>query len=287
MFTISHMAAYANNEANRSLLSDAARVPGTLFDGDVQGAWFDPSDLSTMYQDEAGTVPVTTAGDPVGRIEDKSGNGNHATQSTDASRPVLQKANGLWYLGFDGVDDRLSTGNIDFTTSDKITILMALHKTSDAATASVSELSALGAVNGSIEVRAPNGNGSDNYRFGSKGTAVSYITAAGFAAPVTNVITCVGGIAADVALLRVDGVQEASGATDQGTGTFGDHALHIGARLNDTIPFNGNVYGYIIVGALLSDTQTDNTEAYLASKADRYFGLSTNVFTGAFAPAFA
>ena len=53
------------------------------------GAWFDPSDLSTLYQDAAGTIPVTAVGQPVGKILDKSGNGNHATQSVTASRPVL------------------------------------------------------------------------------------------------------------------------------------------------------------------------------------------------------
>lgn len=53
------------------------------------GCWLDPSDMSTMYQDAAGTIPVTAVEQPVGKILDKSGNGNHATQSITASRPVL------------------------------------------------------------------------------------------------------------------------------------------------------------------------------------------------------
>ena len=53
------------------------------------GAWFDPSDLSTLYQDAAGTTPVTAVEQPVGKILDKSGNGNHATQPITASRPTL------------------------------------------------------------------------------------------------------------------------------------------------------------------------------------------------------
>lgn len=36
------------------------------------GAWFDPSDLSTMFQDAAGTVPVTAVEQPVGLMLDKS-----------------------------------------------------------------------------------------------------------------------------------------------------------------------------------------------------------------------
>ena len=53
------------------------------------GLLFDPSDMSTLYQDAAGTTPVTAVEQPVGKILDKSGNGYHATQSITASRPVL------------------------------------------------------------------------------------------------------------------------------------------------------------------------------------------------------
>jgi len=42
-----------------------AGLPGLL-------AWYDPSDLSTLFQDAAGTTPVTSAGDPVGLMLDKS-----------------------------------------------------------------------------------------------------------------------------------------------------------------------------------------------------------------------
>ena len=53
------------------------------------GAWFTPEDMSTMFQDAAGTTPVTAMEQPVGKVLDISGNGNHATQSVTASRPVI------------------------------------------------------------------------------------------------------------------------------------------------------------------------------------------------------
>jgi hypothetical protein len=43
----------------------------SLFTAGEQGAWYDPSDLSTMYQDSAGTTPVTAVGQPVGLMLDK------------------------------------------------------------------------------------------------------------------------------------------------------------------------------------------------------------------------
>jgi hypothetical protein len=63
--------------------------PALLFANNEQGAWYDPSDMSTLFQDAAGTVPVTAVEQPVGRMLDKSGRGNHATQSTAINRPVL------------------------------------------------------------------------------------------------------------------------------------------------------------------------------------------------------
>lgn len=41
------------------------------FDNNQEGFVYDPNDLSTMYQDAAGTTPVTSAGQPVGLILDK------------------------------------------------------------------------------------------------------------------------------------------------------------------------------------------------------------------------
>jgi len=86
-------------------------TPAQLFSAGQAGAWYDPSDSSAVFQDAAGTTPAGD-GDPVGRIEDKAGNGNHATQSTSAARPTLRKtAGGLWYLEFDGADDILDCGS--------------------------------------------------------------------------------------------------------------------------------------------------------------------------------
>lgn len=72
----------------------------------VNGTWLDPSDATTLWQDSDGTTPAGV-GDPVGRITDRSGNGNHATQATTSSKPTLRESGGLRYLEFDGVDDFL------------------------------------------------------------------------------------------------------------------------------------------------------------------------------------
>lgn len=47
-------------------------ISNTLFAANEPGVWYDPSDLSTLYQDAAGTTPVTAVEQPVGLMLDKS-----------------------------------------------------------------------------------------------------------------------------------------------------------------------------------------------------------------------
>ena len=62
-----------------------------LFANGDQGFFYDPSDLSTMFQDAAGTVPVTAAGQSIRLIRDKSGLNNHASQTTSSRRPIFEQ----------------------------------------------------------------------------------------------------------------------------------------------------------------------------------------------------
>jgi len=68
------------------------------------GFWYDPSDLSTLWQDDAKTIPVTASGDVVAVIEDKSGNGHDAVQTDPTKRwEYLVDGNGKGCLAADGV----------------------------------------------------------------------------------------------------------------------------------------------------------------------------------------
>jgi hypothetical protein len=62
--------------------------PAVLFALAEPGVWYDPSDLTTMFTDTAGTTPATV-GSAVALLLDKSGNGINATQATLAARPIL------------------------------------------------------------------------------------------------------------------------------------------------------------------------------------------------------
>jgi len=81
-----------------------AEVP-PLFIGGRQGVLLEAFDIGTLFQLSGGTRPVTVANDPIGYFGDKSGNDNHATQTTAARPPTYQT--GPARAKFDKVDDRL------------------------------------------------------------------------------------------------------------------------------------------------------------------------------------
>lgn len=58
--------------AMRAALLGDVFSPASLFAMGEQGVWFDPSDLTTMFQDFVGATPVTAPGQTVGLILDKS-----------------------------------------------------------------------------------------------------------------------------------------------------------------------------------------------------------------------
>ena len=244
--------------------------PLSLFASGEQGAWLDPSDFSVMWQDAARTMLVTAVGQPVGAINDKSGRANHATQATAAARPILRvDGNGFHYLEFDGVDDSLSTAAINFTATDKLTVFTGLRKVSDATTAVVYELSAASGV-GTFALFSPQNSGATDYGLRSQGSLLSSIITAGFAAPITSVITQRGDIAADINILRVNAAQVGSSVTDQGTGNYGNHQLFIGRRGGASLPFTGRIYQLIVRGATSTAGQIADAETFVNGKTGAY-----------------
>jgi hypothetical protein len=434
--------------------------PDQLFNLGEVGVWYDPSDLSTLFTDTAGTTPVTAAGDAVARINDKSGRGNHATQATLAARPIYavvprtgrrnlltfteQFDNAVWvkpagttvsadtdtapdgtvsadtinstgnqslefsmacipsttytesvfikktvgaaytpafhmvfsggtqifysvrlntdtgeafamdvsgytapsgfavadagsywrlsvsgasgnntsitprlyanlsagsdagagsqviwgaqletgstatayqrvvsqhdvseagvealhYLSFDGTDDSMVTGTIT-PGADKAQVFAGVRKLSDALTGTILDINGVIGT-GAIMMRAPTGNASPNYAWYSSGDVAfsGIISPLSFAAPITNIVTGLSNIAADEQILRVNGAQVASSATDQGAGNYASLPLYIGRRQGAALPFNGHLYGAIVrfSAANLATAQIANAERWLARK---------------------
>lgn len=246
--------------------------PSTLFATGEQGAWFDPSDITTLFQDDAGTVPVTASGQTVGRMLDKSGNNHHAFQATAGSRPTYRTGAGLAWLEFDGVDDYMQTDSINLSTTSKVSVFAGVRKLVDTPTGLLVETTVDGSANnGSFTVSAPTSLGVGAYGFNLRGTAPAAKQATTFTAPITNVLSCAFDIAgADFnteILPRVNGAAPTTaGSGTGGTGNFSNSAMYIGRRGGATLPFNGNLYGMIARGAASDALTFAGAENYMAVK---------------------
>ena len=67
----------------------AASIIAGLFSAGQQGFWLPFTDFASLSQDSAGTLPYTALEQPVGRVLDRSGRGNHASQVTSTARGVV------------------------------------------------------------------------------------------------------------------------------------------------------------------------------------------------------
>ena len=250
----------------------------SLFANQEQGFAYDPNDLTTLYQDAAGTIPVTAVGQPVGLIKDKSGRNNHAFQTDSGKRPLLQRnaTTGAYYLAFDGADDFLQTSSIDFTSTDKVSLFAGVRKLSDATAQMIVELSTSNVNIGMFSLLK--GAGSLEYiqsylRGSSLGSYVSTNNAA-YAAPSSLVVAAKLDInGATKNLLRVNAAQAGVSSVSVGTGNYGNHPLYIGRRAGTSLPFNGHIYGLIGIGRLTTDSETIALEKFIAKNT----GVTLNV----------
>jgi hypothetical protein len=80
----------------------------SLFGAGEQGAIYIPMPIvlgaQALFQDAAGTVPVTADGDPIGKMMDQSGSGNHAIQSISGRRPVYRTDGVLHWFETNGTN---------------------------------------------------------------------------------------------------------------------------------------------------------------------------------------
>lgn len=79
----------------RKIVTDKVQVlTNTLFGSNEIGLFYIPqpvvSGSQVLFQDSAGTIPVSNDGDLVGLMKDLSGNNNHASQTTDSNRPTYR-----------------------------------------------------------------------------------------------------------------------------------------------------------------------------------------------------
>lgn len=221
--------------------------------------WYDPSDLSTLFQSGTRASPgaaVTTVGQTVGLILDKSGNQFDLTQATASSRPTYQvDGNGKPHLLFDGVDDRLSSGGA--------TIGGNTHTIGAAALATAASKFLW-----TVAVSA-----TDKYALepsNSAGVSAIHHTNASTTAKTSST----GIDTAQVLLATIDKVTPATSmrvnsAAQSGTlGTAASSTVGsiLGASTGVTALFTGRFYGLVDILRTLTNTERGNLETWLGAK---------------------
>jgi hypothetical protein len=147
-----------------------------------------------------------------------------------------------WYLYGGGVADPrwMQTPTITPNT-DKTQVFAGVRKLSDANRASVVEMSTtIASNNGAFLMTAPDTSAS--YAFATKGDVNSTSDISGFTAPITNVVTGLGDISGDSAVLRLNGSQVAQNTSDQGAGNYLAYPAYIMSRAGTSLFFNGEIY---------------------------------------------
>lgn len=94
------------------MLADGRDTLAEVFRGGRDGFAYRFDTPEGLFQDDAGTTPVTAGGQPIGFARDWSGNGHHATQATAGARPTWTDAGPGSYASWDG-SDWLGTGYVE------------------------------------------------------------------------------------------------------------------------------------------------------------------------------
>ena len=263
MLMVSNLAGFGARRASAYIWD-----PDALFTSGEQGVFFDSSDLSTMFQDRAGTTPVTADGQTVGKILDKSGRGNHATAPNDAARPLYKTSGGLHWLQFDGVDDSLSTASFDLSLSTKASLFFGFNKTSDQNPAWLFE-NIVGNANG-ISV-AQRGTGIEiGFKTGNEMNETVAPYSAQQKLVITALIDTPAAVTQEKIDIRVDGTPiEGSTWNGASAGNFGNFPLNIGKR-SDGYYLDFHLNSLIILGRLATTQESTDTETWVNGKTGAY-----------------
>jgi hypothetical protein len=214
----------------------------------LQG-WWDASDSSTLFQDDAGTTLAVADGDAVGYWADKSGNNRHLAQSTTSAKPTLQTSerNGRNTVRFDGGDWLTKSYGVTLTQPFAVFVV----------------------------VIQPSGNGNiydgtavtDRVVLNSTNPDVwagSAVPGVATMKPAWNVYTAIYNTTSSS--LRTNGLQTASG----NAGTRNMAGFTVGASFAGSTGLTGDIAEIIVIDPLPDTTTIELVENYLINKWSLY-----------------
>ena len=252
---------------------------GSLFAAGEKGVWFDAGDLSTLFQDVAGTIPVTAVGQFVGKWLDKSGNGKHAVASAnDTTRPKYQiDDEGNPNVTFTrAATTQLVTPSIDFTGTAQMTVCVGLNVLESGSAGVALELgTSVASVNGSFSIGAPSSTADHSVNLRGTSTINARVANVVDGDDIITGLFDISQATKELELIPRLNYVQLSGAeitwtgTSAGTGNFGNLPLYIGSEgASKTLPYGGKIYQIIVRGAASTATQVYQIETFTDAKLD-------------------
>lgn len=242
-------------------------LPLVLFSAGEVGFWADVHP-TRLWQDTARTIPVVSSGDPVASWMLSTTSGViYATQSTAGNRPVYKvDSSGNSYLEFDGATSNRFLVTTTITPgTDKVQVFAGMRKDTNATRGMVAELTSTPTLNSFSLFNANSTSG--DIAWVSRGSAVATVISPLYSAPATQVLTAIGDVSGDSAILRVGGAQVGQSVVDQGTGNYSAAPIWIGMRGGASVPLVGRIYGLIVrFGPNLDTATIAATERWMATK---------------------
>lgn len=215
-------------------------------------ARYDPGDLATLFQDSAGTVPVTASGQPVGRMLDTSGNGYHLVQASGTARPTYMESGGRRWLAFDGVDDWMEA-----VASYNMTAPLQHSIAIEIAAISGGNQNVFDGIGNRNAIYIPGGSTSINFYAGS---AVPTMSDAGIGVGVPHVLTALFSGASSK--LTIDTVAQSAMGNP---GSSAHDRLRLGTYNGSVGMFGGRFYGMVSSDSVWSAAQQAAVETALGA----------------------
>lgn len=229
----------------------------SLFAGAVKGMAYNFQDIRTLWQDTAGTIPVTAVDQSVARVDDLSGNNNHIIQTDVSKRPQLKQDAEGFYLWFDGTKAMYSAIVVDFNGLYDFTTVGRFSK-EVATTAAILEASAnYNSSSGSFAMFQEQNNISlsahSPYGYNSAAAAMDPdSTFVGIVQPLKN---------PKISPMRINGVEKTiTGAMNQHSSPLSNHQIFICSRGGTSLFLKSKVRSIALVGKVLTSSEILNVE---------------------------
>lgn len=229
--------------------------PLPVLGGYADTAMWDITDLSSLWQDIAKTIPVTSVGQQIAVVDDLTGNGYDLTQSSDARMPRL------------GADTNGRTF-IDFMTGSRYLTLATPHQPSSGCYAGAAVASPVRTSGGQVFHNAAiSTNGSIQLGFATSGRVVMSARAGNYRylyanVPYSSAMVLAGTQESGKFTLRADGAEVGSDVYGYDTTRIDYVGGPSGAAvLSDSARF----YGGVLVGEIPAPGDVTIIESWLGS----------------------